>query len=66
MNGFECIETNEEVWNEDNRSVNFNFNHDIIHKADIKARNSFYSRFYNMYLIFCIIYIILLLIYKYK
>ncbi|OUM62524.1 hypothetical protein PIROE2DRAFT_61833 [Piromyces sp. E2] len=43
MNDFECVETNEETWNEDNKSVNFNYNSDIIHKADIKARNSFYS-----------------------
>ncbi|ORX52146.1 L domain-like protein [Piromyces finnis] len=43
LNDFEYVETNEEIWNEDNRSVNFNYNTNIIHKADIKARNSFYS-----------------------
>jgi hypothetical protein len=43
LENFDCIETNEEIWNEENRSINFNYNNNIIHKADIKARDSFYS-----------------------
>jgi len=43
LKDFEYIETNDEFWNEDSKSINFNFNKDIIHKADIKARDSFYS-----------------------
>eukprot|EP00833_Pecoramyces_ruminatium_P007253 jgi/Orpsp1_1/1181285/evm.model.c7180000076596.1 len=42
IENFECIETNEEIWKEDNKSINFNYNNNIIHKADIKARDSFY------------------------
>ncbi|ORX84387.1 hypothetical protein BCR32DRAFT_291370 [Anaeromyces robustus] len=43
LKDFENIETNDEIWNENNKTINFNFSNNIIHKADVKARNSFYS-----------------------
>ena len=52
LKDFEYIETNDEIWNEDNKSVNFNFNSDIIHKADVKARDSFYCKLHNILIIF--------------